>query len=77
MHVCQTSDKHCKDDYRQTENEIVQIRNIPRGGTSAEGTGGSIRTSRHSELLGGVVDDIKYNHQINKEKDPNATNTQT
>jgi len=50
VHVCnfivtQTSDKHCKVDYRHTENEIVRIRNILREGTSAEGTGDSIRTS--------------------------------
>ena len=58
MHVCnfittQFRDKHCKNycNYnRHTENKRQSIRIVPRGGTSAEGTGGSIRTSRHSAL---------------------------
>ena len=55
MHVCnfiatQIRDKHCK--YcRHTENKIQSFRIVPRGETSAEGTGGSIRTSQHSTLL--------------------------
>ena len=55
MHVCnfivtQIADKHCK--YcRHTENKIQLFRIVPRGGTSAEGTGGSTCTSRHSALL--------------------------
>jgi hypothetical protein len=58
VHVCnfittQFRDKHCKNycNYnRHTENKSQSIRIVPRGGTSAEGTGGSIRTSRHSAL---------------------------
>ena len=58
MHVCnfittQFRDKHCKNycNYnRHTENKRQSIRIVPRGGTSAEGTGGSIRTSRYSAL---------------------------
>jgi hypothetical protein len=55
MHVCnfiatQIRDKHCK--YcRHTKNKIQPFRIVPRGRTSAEGTDGSIRTSRHSALL--------------------------
>ena len=37
------------------ENKRQSIKIVPRGGTSAEGTGGSIRISRHSALLA-VVD---------------------
>ena len=59
MHVCnfittQIRDKHCKyycNKSRHTENEKQLFKIVPRGGTSAEGTGSSIRTSRHSALL--------------------------
>ena len=59
MHVCnfittQIRDKHCKNycNYnRHTENEKQLFKIVPRGGTSTEGTGGSIYTSQHSVLL--------------------------
>ena len=47
----QIRDKHCKNYCRHTENKRKSFRIVPRGGTGAEGTGGSIRTSRHSALL--------------------------
>jgi len=46
-------DKHCKSyckNSRHTENEKQSFKIVSRGGTNAEGTGGSIRTSRHSAL---------------------------
>ena len=55
MHVCnfittQIRDKHCKYYCRHSENKRQSIRIVTRGGTSAEGTGGSIHTSWHSVL---------------------------
>ena len=50
----QIRDKHCKyycNYSRHTENEKQSFKIVPRGGISAEGTGGSIHTSRHSVLL--------------------------
>jgi len=63
VHVCnfittQIRDKHCKyycNYSRHTENKKQSFKIVPRGGTSAEGTGGSIHTSRHS-VLPEVVD---------------------
>jgi len=46
--------KHCKNycNYsRHIENNKQSFKIVPKGGTSAEGTGGSIRTSRYSVLL--------------------------
>jgi len=58
VHVCnfittQIRDKHCKyycNNSKHTKNEKHSFKVVPRGGTSAEGTGGSIRTSRYSAL---------------------------
>ena len=59
MHVCnfittQIRDKYCKNycNYsRHTESKKQSFKIVSRGGTSAKGTGSSIRTRRHSALL--------------------------